>query len=76
MNGPITKARLDSDKTAKPMTEIRAKHDSGVCIKPGIDAKEYIFTSILTGEQTVIEGISEDDYDLLPPTVREVKRVG
>lgn len=35
-------ARLDADKTAKPLTQIVAVHKAGECILPGIGAEEYL----------------------------------
>lgn len=37
----VAKARLDADRLAKPLTEIRAVHRAGDCVQPGIGASAY-----------------------------------
>lgn len=36
-----TRARLDTDRTAKPIAELYAVHPEGHCVKPGINALSY-----------------------------------
>jgi|HubBroStandDraft_2_1064218.scaffolds.fasta_scaffold82564_4 hypothetical protein len=50
------KARLDADKTAKPLTEIRAVHKAGECVKPGIGASAYVVAGQAVSSREYKEG--------------------